>query len=127
MKSLDWMSDALCAQTDPDLWHPQGSGQHVRKALKICATCPVLTQCGEHAQVMEDGVAEGRRHGAWGGQSAHSRSRREARNTARDQTILRLTDRGMTSAEIADQLDISDRTVLRVKAARQTTPERSVA
>ncbi len=64
----------------------------------------------------------------WGGTDAKSRSRRrkQARPVKddRDARILRLAERGMTPQEIAAQLDISDRTVHRVKS---TTTERSAA
>lgn len=38
--------DALCAQTDPDLFTPDGKGSHVTStARRICAACDVATAC----------------------------------------------------------------------------------
>lgn len=41
---------ALCAQTDPELFHPEpGRGDLVRKAKAICRRCPHLVPCAELA------------------------------------------------------------------------------
>lgn len=119
MKSLDWMGDALCAQTGPDIFFPEGPGQNLHKAKAICAECPVRTQCGEHAQHLEGDLCHPKRHGAWAGQSPKERANTggPSRKATRDEAVIRLTDRGMTLAEIAEQLDITTRTVLRVRAA----------
>jgi len=131
VKSLEWMSDAICAQTDPDLFFPEGSGQNTNKAKALCATCPVRTECGEHAQRLEGDLSHGLRHGAWGGMSAVQRANLGGRhrNAERDAAILRLDARGVPPEEIAAQLGISDRTVFRVKAAQAPGPstERSAA
>lgn len=114
--TLDWMSAAVCAGVDPELWFPETGDA---KAARICAVCPVRQQCEEYALALEGDCGLPYRHGVWGGASARERAR--AREQAlpvkadRDAQILRLTDRGMTLAEIAEQLDISGRTVLRVK------------
>lgn len=122
MKNLDWMSSALCAQTDPDLWYPEGAGQHARKALRVCAQCPVRPECGAYAQDVED-AADGRRHGAWAGMSAHQRRRQTAATEGRDQQILRFTERELTAAEIGERLGITSRTVVRVRAAHRRQQE----
>lgn len=118
MKNLDWMASAVCAQTDPELFFPEGAGQNTNKAKKICATCPVRIECGEHAQHLEGDVSHSLRHGAWGGQSPTQRANvgGPSRTAARDETVIRLTARGMSPGEIADQLGITYRTVLRIKA-----------
>lgn len=41
---LTWHADALCAQVDPELFHPE-VGQPTREAKKICAQCPVTVEC----------------------------------------------------------------------------------
>lgn len=64
----DWMTDALCAQVDGDLWFPD-KGSDASPARRICAQCPVAVQCAELAQ------ANGERHGIWGGVSARQLSR----------------------------------------------------
>jgi WhiB family redox-sensing transcriptional regulator len=119
------MGDALCAQTDPDLFFPEGSGSSTRQAKKVCAACPVQTACDEHARGLEGNASADRRHGAWGGKSPRERARLggDPQSSERDRQIRLLTDRGMSLAEIADQLDISDRTVGRVRAAHRQQQE----
>lgn len=46
----DWLADALCAQVDSDVFHPEkGEGGKVRSAKRICAGCDVREQCLEWA------------------------------------------------------------------------------
>ena len=49
----DWMAHGACATTTiPDAWHPDTSeptGPEARHALKICAGCPVRTECRDYA------------------------------------------------------------------------------
>ncbi|WP_327435690.1 WhiB family transcriptional regulator [Streptomyces sp. NBC_01201] len=118
MKSLDWMADAVCAQTDPDLFFPEGAGQNTNKAKKICAACPVRIECGKHAQHLEGDVSHGLRHGAWGGQSPTQRAAAggPSLTAARDEAILRLTAHGVGPGDISGQLGVNYRTVLRVRA-----------
>ncbi|MEU2143585.1 WhiB family transcriptional regulator [Streptomyces globisporus] len=124
--SLDWMLSAVCAGIDPELWH--GTGGNITKAKRICASCPVRPQCEAYGRDLEGAASLKERHGVWGGTDAKTRSRRrkQARPVKddRDARILRLVERGMTPQEIATQLDISDRTVNRVKVR---TTERSAA
>lgn len=43
---MDWMDHALCAQVDPDLFHPeQGAIDKTRNAKRICRSCPVQNEC----------------------------------------------------------------------------------
>ncbi|MCX5112180.1 WhiB family transcriptional regulator [Streptomyces sp. NBC_00378] len=118
----EWMDSAACAQTDPDLWFPEGSGQHARTALRICSGCSVRTECGKFAQDVED-ASEGRRHGAWAGLSARQRHRQAALNAARDRTIIALTEQGLTAAEIGTRLGVTGRTVVRVRADHRQQQE----
>lgn len=71
-----WMSDALCAQTDPDLFLP-GVGGSTVAAKKICGRCEVREQCLNYA--LENYVI-----GVWGGLSDRERRvlRRARRNAA---------------------------------------------
>lgn len=121
MKSLDWMTEALCAQIGPDLFFPEGTGNTTTAGQRICATCPVRIECGEHAQGLEGDLPRERRHGMWGGQSPRKRAQQPGAPLVsdRDQAIIRLTSRGMIPAEIATQLDVNVRTVLRVRAANR--------
>ncbi|MEU2134948.1 WhiB family transcriptional regulator [Streptomyces sp. NPDC018352] len=122
MKSLDWMDSALCAQTDPDLWYPEGSGQHARTALRVCDQCPVRPECGEYAQGVED-ASDGRRYGAWAGLSACQRNRQTSASAARDAQIIALTAQNLTAAQIGDRLGITGRTVDRVRATHRQQQE----
>lgn len=119
------MGRALCAQSDPDLFFPEGSGSSVRNAKKICAVCPVRPQCADHALHLEGNTSAGHRHGAWGGMAPRQRADAGGtpKHVTRDQLVLRLTARGMTPTVIAEQLGCSTRTVLRARAAHRKQEE----
>lgn len=57
----DWREQALCAQTDPELFFPE-PGQSPRAALRVCADCPVRTHCLTDALTRRD-IAFGVRGG----------------------------------------------------------------
>lgn len=113
MSAYDWMGSALCAQTDPDLWHGDGNWQ---TGARICQACPVQAQCLAHAEAMEQQASH--RYGTWGGTT---RSQRNARARARagtrsyDDDIARLTRLGRSAREIAEQLGCTSRTVSRAR------------
>lgn len=46
---LRWQDDALCAQTDPDLFTADGKGVSLQEAKKVCASCTVAEQCLQYA------------------------------------------------------------------------------
>lgn len=69
---LPWMNDALCAQTDPELFFPQKGGS-TRGAKKVCGECDVREQCLGYA------LASDERFGIWGGKS--ERERRKLKKT----------------------------------------------
>lgn len=56
----DWQEDALCRQTDPEIFHPEVGGT-AAPAKRTCMTCPVRAECLEYA------VDTGQRDGIWGG------------------------------------------------------------
>lgn len=58
-----WVQDALCAQTDPELFFPQKGGSTLN-AKKICASCDVRAECLEYA------LRTGQDDGIWGGKSS---------------------------------------------------------
>ena len=64
----DWALDALCAQTDPDLFFPEKGGE-IRKAKRVCNACPVTAECLAYA------LANDERYGVWGGTGAVERRR----------------------------------------------------
>lgn len=62
----EWMDDALCAQTDPELFFPDKGGS-TREAKDICRACPVVDQCLTWA------LEHPQRYGIWGGTSERDR------------------------------------------------------
>lgn len=66
MTAFDWMEQALCSQTDPELFFPEGPASAVRskkaKARAICSWCQVQDKCLEFALAqpwLSDGVWAG--------------------------------------------------------------------
>lgn len=72
MKALavetEWMSDGNCADRPPSLFFPS-DGVGVDVARRVCADCPVKSQCLEYA--LENRID----HGVWGGTSERERRR----------------------------------------------------
>lgn len=64
---LEWQEEALCAQTDPELFFPQKGGS-TTEAKKVCRRCPVVSDCLEWA------IDAGEEHGVWGGMSERERT-----------------------------------------------------
>lgn len=62
----EWTTDAACAQVDPDAWFPEKGGS-TREVKKVCASCPVRTECLDFALDHDE------RHGVWGGVSERQR------------------------------------------------------
>lgn len=56
----EWTEDALCAQTDPEIFFPEKGGSN-KMAKAICAECPVIQECLEYALATAD------RYGVYGG------------------------------------------------------------
>lgn len=57
-----WTVDALCQQTNPDLFFADhGDKPTVTAAKQVCATCPVQAACLEYA------IRTHQRHGIWAG------------------------------------------------------------
>lgn len=61
-----WMSQGLCAQTDPEAFYPEKGGS-TKEAKAVCRRCPVTTECLEYALNTVD------RFGIWGGLSERER------------------------------------------------------
>ena len=64
----DWMSVGKCKDLSPTIFFPS-DGVGVQAAQRICAECPVKTDCLE--QALSDGMC----HGVWGGTSERERRR----------------------------------------------------
>ena len=62
---MPWVDEALCAQTDPEIFHP-GKGQSSRDAAAICGRCPVTADC-------LDWALRHKESGIWGGTSENQR------------------------------------------------------
>ena len=64
----EWHLDALCAQTDPEMFFPN-KAQVPHRAIKICDQCPVIRECLDYAlKTRQD-------YGVWGGVTARERTR----------------------------------------------------
>ena len=67
---LNWMDDALCAQTDPDAFHPGHGELNLSKtAIKICNMCDVKEQCLDYALKNNESI------GIWGGTGPRTRAK----------------------------------------------------
>ncbi len=69
----EWQYQGLCRTTNPDtFFHPEGERGPSRRfrdarAKAICAQCPVIRQCGEHALSVQEP------YGVWGGMTEEER------------------------------------------------------
>lgn len=63
---VHWQADALCAQTDPEMFFPEKGGTP-RYAKKVCDNCDVRKQCLQYA------LGNDERFGIWGGMSERQR------------------------------------------------------
>lgn len=72
---LDWMDSALCAEVDPELFHP-AKGESTAPAKSVCAACDVRADCLEYA------IEHDELRGIWGGltEAARRTERRQRRN-----------------------------------------------
>lgn len=65
---MTWHEQAACKGMDPELFHPVRGNTvlQVRALRDICAGCPVIGECREHAILHEH-------HGFWGGMTEEER------------------------------------------------------
>jgi WhiB family redox-sensing transcriptional regulator len=67
---IQWFQRGACRRSDLDIDHwfdPNTKGPAARKARKVCATCPVATEC------LADALSREERHGIWGGYDQYER------------------------------------------------------
>lgn len=64
-----WMDSALCTQADPDMFFPEGQGASAAEAKRLCALCPVRSECLTYAFDHRE------RYGVWGGLTDKQRRR----------------------------------------------------
>jgi WhiB family redox-sensing transcriptional regulator len=118
-------ADPLCAETDPEAFFPEEGGSP-EPARDICMSCDLRDPCLEWALTWDvDGV--------WGATTRHERrrikegveataKRRPRAWTAPDtraqvhDEVIELTIRGWSLEDIARDVGISPRTVLRIRA-----------
>jgi WhiB family transcriptional regulator, redox-sensing transcriptional regulator len=73
MDLWEWQYEGACRHADPTLFfHPEGERGAARRrrdaaAKSICAACPVMEQCREHALAVREP------YGVWGGLSEDDR------------------------------------------------------
>jgi len=72
--NLDWQTDALCAQTNPELFVLDKGGSSV-EARKICAQCDVGLQCLFYALETARNDPARNTTGIYGGMSAVERKK----------------------------------------------------
>ncbi|MEU2180263.1 WhiB family transcriptional regulator [Streptomyces thermolilacinus] len=63
---MAWQDDALCAQTDPEVFFPE-KGISTAPAKGVCLACSCRAACLEFA------LEHGEDHGVWGGLDARQR------------------------------------------------------
>lgn len=74
-ENYEWQFSAACREVDPEtfFYEPKERGHAKRKreqaAKKVCAGCPVLTQCLKHALNAPE------HYGVWGGTTEEERQR----------------------------------------------------
>lgn len=80
MISPQWMSEAECRNSNPDLFYPSATGRwsqrRIREALQVCRRCPVIADCLAWAFEMKDG------HAILGGTTPDQRTRMLAKKEA---------------------------------------------
>lgn len=86
-KHLDisaWQQHSACQGDDGRDFYPPTNGERKReraarqqRAKSICAGCPVISQCLDHA------LSTGERYGVWGGLTADERSLSTSAQTLR--------------------------------------------
>ena len=76
-----WADEALCAQSDPDLWFPE-KGIIPYAARRICFRCPVRRQCLDYIAGIEENLPVSLWGGIYAGYSVRERRRLYAERAA---------------------------------------------
>lgn len=74
MTTNDWRQQASCAGTYPEAWFVE-TGDYPSSLFRICAACPVQTECLEAALAEEGNLWAGGRFGIRGGTTPRERAR----------------------------------------------------
>jgi hypothetical protein len=83
-----WIDEAACgpratrrhagiAGVSADAFHPSKGGSF-HAARRICATCPVLVDCGAYVDRLEEGLAATEMDGFWAGETPGERLARRS-------------------------------------------------
>lgn len=66
----DWIKQAACVENpQPELFFDEDSNTSVHEAKIVCASCPVIAECRQHA------LDNNEPYGVWGGLTANERHR----------------------------------------------------
>ncbi|QYN17573.1 WhiB family transcriptional regulator [Amycolatopsis sp. DSM 110486] len=109
--SLD--RDAACSDEDPELFFAGIDSDAEAEAKAVCARCPVQDLCLEEANSLDVPP------GVWGGLNYRERRNGHAPYQASwplVNRIARLTAAGWTAREIAQEVEVAERTVQRHRA-----------
>ena len=114
MAGAAFLDSGLCAQTDPEAFHPDKGGS-AEPAKAFCRRCPAQADCLDYA------LAHDERFGVWGGTSPRERDRirrQHARPTRTQQgradkraAARRMHAAGRGNSEIARELHLSGSTL----------------
>ena len=81
-RDLSWQERAICVGADPEMFFPEKGHTAIRRAAKeVCASCPVMRECLDHA------MANGGLVGIWGGTTWSHRDATRRGLTNRAETI----------------------------------------
>lgn len=109
-----------CAGEDPELFHPTTGARDIEKALEVCGRCDFRAPCGQFALTHDV-------HGIWGGTTRPTRQEIQRRHGikphqlelsdthTRIEEVRRLTENGLSAAEIADRTGLAKRSATRIR------------
>lgn len=76
LPNMDW-TDAAACKGKPLEWFFPTKGGTLRQAKALCARCPVVQQCRDATDIMENGATQPVHvHGFFGGESPNQRMAR---------------------------------------------------
>jgi WhiB family redox-sensing transcriptional regulator len=70
-----WQDRAACVGVDPELFFPP-LGHNGAEARAVCGKCPVLLQCRDYVDAMEEGLGRSYLFGIFAGETGADRWRR---------------------------------------------------
>ena len=81
-----WRRDAICRDTDPDLFFPVGTTGYalvqIDRAKEVCGECPVKVDCLDYA------LETNQDSGIWGGTSEEERRTLRRRSAGRERFLV---------------------------------------